>query len=60
MRHFNFEELSVNLSLTEEMKSPVNFCLSNRKFQRLVGPLDEIVTAFVHKYNIIMSRPIMT
>ena len=36
------------------------FCLSNRKFERLGGPLDEIVTVFVHKYSVIMSRPNMT
>ena len=60
MRHFNVEELSINLSVTEEMKSPVNFCLSNGKFERLGGPLDEIVTVFVHKYNVIMLCPIMT
>ena len=35
-------------------------CLSNRKFERLSGPLDEIVTVFVHKYNVIMSRHNMT
>ena len=35
-------------------------CLSNRKFERLGGPLDEIVTVFVHKYIVIMSRPNMT
>ena len=33
-------------------------CLSNRKFERLGGSLDEIVTVFVHKYNVIMPRPI--
>ena len=32
----------------------VYFCLSNRKFERLGGPLDEIVTVSVHKYNVIM------
>ena len=39
-----------------------DICLSNRKFERLdlVGPLDEIVTVSVHKYNVIMSRPNMT
>ena len=36
------------------------YCLSNRKFERLGGPLDKIVTVFVHKYNVIMPRPIMT
>ena len=35
-------------------------CLSNRKFERLVGPLDEIVTISVHKYNAIMLRHNMT
>ena len=35
----------------------VIFCLSNRKFEKLGGPLDEIVTVFVHKYNVIMPRP---
>ena len=39
---------------------PKFFCLSNRKFERLGGPLDEIVTVFVHKYNVIMSRPNLT
>ena len=37
-----------------------NYCLSNRKFERLADPLDEIVTISVHKYNVIMSRPNMT
>ena len=36
------------------------YCLSNRKFERLGDPLDEIVTVSVHKYNVIMSRPNMT
>ena len=36
------------------------YCLSNRKFERLGGPLDELVTVFVHKYNVIMPRPNMT
>ena len=36
------------------------YCLSNRKFERLGGPLDKIVTVFVHKYNVIMPRPNMT
>ena len=54
MQHFNVEELSINLSVTEEIKSHVHFCLSNRKFERLGDPLDEIVTIFVHKYNVIM------
>ena len=36
------------------------FCLSNRKFERFGGPLDEIVTVFVHKYNVIMPHPDMT
>ena len=36
---------------------PVYFCLSNRKFERLVGPFGEIVTGSVHKYKVIMSRP---
>ena len=36
-----------------------SFCLSNRKFERLGDPLDEIVTISVHKYSIIMSRPSM-
>ena len=35
------------------------YCLSNRKFERLGDPLDEIVTVSVHKYNVIMSRPNM-
>ena len=35
-------------------------CLSNREFDRLVGPLDEIVTVSVHKYSVIMPRPNMT
>ena len=35
-------------------------CLSNRKYERLGGPLDEIVTVFVHKYKVIMPRPNMT
>ena len=35
-------------------------CLSNRKFERSGGPLDEIVTVSVHKYNVIISRPNMT
>ena len=34
-------------------------CLSNKKSERLVGPLGEIVTVFVHKY-VIMSRPNVT
>ena len=38
----------------------IYYCLSNRKFERLGSPIDEIVTVFIHKYNIIMSRPIMT
>ena len=29
------------------------YCLSDRKFERLGGPLDEIVTVFVHKYSVI-------
>ena len=37
-----------------------NYCLSNRKFERLGGPLDEIVTVFVHKDNVIMLRHNMT
>ena len=37
-----------------------HFCLSNRKFERLGDPLDEIVTISVHKYNVIMPRPSMT
>ena len=32
-------------------------CLSNRKFERLSGPLDEILAVFVHKYNVIMPHP---
>ena len=36
------------------------FCLSNRKFERLGGPVDEIVTVFVHKYNVIMPHPNIT
>ena len=36
------------------------FCLSNRKVERLVGPHGEIVTVFVHKYNVIMPLPIIT
>ena len=43
-----------------ESERQSDFCLSNRKFERLGGPLDEIVTVFVHKYNFIMPRPIMT
>ena len=42
------------------MSDFTSYCLSNRKFERLGGPLDKIVTAFVHKYNVIMSRPNMT
>ena len=34
--------------------------VSNRKFERLGGPLDEIVTVFVHKYNVTMPHPNMT
>ena len=34
-------------------------CLLNRKFVRLGGPFDEIVTVFVHKYNVIMPRLIV-
>ena len=37
----------------------LSYCLSNRKFDRLVGPLDEIVTVSLHKY-VIMSRPNVT
>ena len=40
--------------------SPSSFlCLSNRKFERLGGPLDEVVTVSVNKYNVIMPCPIM-
>ena len=38
----------------------VFFGLSNRKFERLGGPLDEIVTVFVHKYYVIIPRPNLT
>ena len=31
--------------------------LSSQKFERLVGPPDEIVTVSVHKYNVILPRP---
>ena len=31
--------------------------LSNENFERLGGPLDEIVTVSVHKFNVVMSRP---
>ena len=37
-----------------------NNCLPNKNSERLVGPLDEIVTVFVHKYNVIMPRPNLT
>ena len=33
-----------------------HICLSNRKFERLGGPLDEIVTVSVQKYSVIMPR----
>ena len=36
------------------------FCLSNKKFERLGDPLDEIVTISVHTYNVIMPRPNVT
>ena len=35
-------------------KFTCDFCLSDRKFKRLVGPLEEIVTISVHKYNVMM------
>ena len=37
-----------------------DICLSNRKFKKLGDPLEEIVTVFVHKYNVIMPHPNMT
>ena len=33
-----------------------HYCLSNKKFERLGSPLDEIVTISVHKINVIMTR----
>ena len=34
-----------------------NFMVSRiKKFERLVGPLDEIVTVSVHKYSVLMQR----
>ena len=43
-----------------ERKINYYYCLLNRKFERLGGPFDEIVTVFVHIYNVITSRHIMT
>ena len=34
----------------------INYCHSFKKFQKLVGPLAEIVTIYVHKYNVTMPR----
>ena len=34
----------------------INICLSNREFERLGDPIDEIVIVFVHKHNVIMPR----
>ena len=31
-----------------------SFCCLNKKFERLVGPLDEIVTGSVHRFNVTM------
>ena len=54
--------------LEEEVTDRENLCilsqlavfrLLNRIFERLVGPLDEIVTFSVHKNNVIMLRHIV-
>ena len=37
----------------------VSHLLQNRKFKRLGGPLDEIVTVSVGKYSVTMPHPIM-
>ena len=57
-RFFNIYSEKSSLSvITQSWHSwQIFYCLSNRKFERLVGPLDEIVTIFVHKNNAIIPR----
>ena len=43
-----------------ELNHYFRYCLSNRKFERLDGPLDEIVTVSAHNYSVIMLRRNMT
>ena len=53
----NFSITEINLFIYQCLISLyIYFCLSNRKFERLGDPLDEIVTISVHKYSVIMPR----
>ena len=38
------------IELVNEGRYIVFYCLSNRKFERLVSPLDEMVTISTHKF----------
>ena len=60
-KDFLKSKLNIRLRyLLMQLLSERENCLSNRKFERLGEPLDEIVTVFVHTYNVIMPRSIMT
>ena len=51
-----FIAIKKKFSTVKSIDIMVSFCLSNRKFEVLVGSLGEIVTISVHKFNVIIPR----